>query len=174
MNDQPVSKMIRVPTPLVTYVNELSRLYRQGKTKPLLQQLQQLIAALDSTSDTQPNNLGHNIDSSLIAKLVQSVKHIESILEQTTSTTASTTASKHAIIKTDSPGAETFSLDTATDSKLDSNLGKPLGLTVAELAKELGISERQVYRLRQANQLAGWKTINGKGKALRYIPADEG
>jgi hypothetical protein len=170
MNDQPVSKMIRVPTPLVTYVNELSRVYRQGKTKPLLQQLQQLIAVFDSTSDTQPNNLGHSIDSNLIAKLVQSVKHIESILEETTSTTAS----KHAIIKTDSPGGETFSLDTATDSKLDSNSGKPLGLTVAELAKELGISERQVYRLRQANQLVGWKTINGKGKALRYIPADEG
>jgi Mor family transcriptional regulator len=170
MNDQPVSKMIRVPTPLVTYVNELSRLYRQGKAKPLLQQLQQLIATLDSTSDTQPNNLGHSIDSNLIAKLVQSVKHIESILEQT----ASTIASKSAIIKTDSTGAETFSLDTATDIKFDSNSDKQAGLTVAELAKELGISERQVYRLRQANQLAGWKTIPGKGKSLRYIPADEG
>jgi excisionase family DNA binding protein len=170
MNKQPASKMIRVPTPLIDYVNELSRLYRQGKTKPLLQQLQQLIAALDSTSDTQHNNVGNSIDSNLIAELVQSVKHIESILEQA----ASTTASKHAIIKTDSPGAETFSPNTPTDNKLDSNLQKPVGLTVAELAKELGISERQVYRLRQANQLAGWKTISGKGRTLYYIPADEG
>jgi hypothetical protein len=174
MDKQPTSKMIRVPTPLIDYVNELSRLYRQGKAKPLFHQLQQLIASFDSipdsTSNTQANNLTNSIDSNLIAELVQSVKHIESILEQT----ASTIASKHAIIKTDSPGAENFSPDTPTDSKVDSSSEDQVRLTAAELAKELGISERQVSRLRQANQLAGWKTITGKGKTLYYIPADEG
>ena len=170
MNNQPASKMIRVPTPLVSYVNELSRIYRQGKAKPLLQQLQQLISAFDSTSDTQYNSPSTTIDSSLIAELVQSVKHIESILEQI----ASTTAIKHAIIKTDSLGAENSSHNTSADSSADSNSHKQIGLTVAELAKVLGISQRQVYRLRQANQLAGWKAVSGKGKALRYIPADEG
>ena len=174
MDKQPTSKMIRVPTPLIDYVNELSRLYRQGKAKPLFHQLQQLIASFDSipdsTSNTQANNLTNSIDSNLIAKLVQSVKHIESILEQN----ASTTASKPAIILNEAPGAETFSPNTRSDSNLDSNLDKQVGLTVAELAKELGISERQVYRLRQANQLAGWKTISGKGRTLYYIPADEG
>ena len=170
MDKQPASKMIRVPTPLIDYVNELSRLYRQGKGKSLLNQLQQLIAALDSTFETQSSNAGNSIDINLIAELVQSVKHIESILEQT----ASTTASKHAIIKTDSPGAENSSADTPADSSTDSNSQKQIGLTVAELAKVLGISKRQVYRLRQANQLVGWKTVSGKGKTLRYIPADEG
>lgn len=170
MDKQPASRMIRVPTALVEYVNELSRLYRQGKAKPLLHQLQQLIAAFDSTYDTQSNNPGHSTDSNLIAELVQSVKHIESILEQV----ASTTASNYAIIKTDSPEAENSSPDTSSDSSANSNSQKQIGLTVAELANELGISQRQVYRLRQANQLAGWKAVSGKGKALRYIPADEG
>ena len=169
MNNQPASKMIRVPTPLIEYVNELSRLYRQGKAKPLFHHLQQLIAVIDSSSDTQSNQPTNAVDSNLIATLVESVKHIESILEQA----ASTIASNNAIILAEAPGAENFSPDTATDSKLDSDPGNQVGLTVAELAKELGISQRQVYRLKQANQLAGWK-IMGKGKTLRYIPADEG
>lgn len=169
MSNQPASKMIRVPTPLIEYVNELSRLYRQGKAKPLLHQLQQLIAAIDSSSDTQSSQPSNAVDSNLIATLVESVKHIESILEKT----ASTIASSSAIILVEAPGAENFSPDTPIDSKLDSDSGYQVGLTVAELAKELGISQRQVYRLKQANQLAGWKTM-GKGKTLRYIPADEG
>jgi len=170
MNNQPASKMIRVPTPLIEYVNELSRLYRQGKAKPLFHQLQQLIAAVDSSSDTQSSQSSNPIDSNLIATLVESVKHIESILEQA----ASTIASKNTIILVDAPGPENSSPDTPADNSADSNLQKQIGLTVAELAKVLGISERQVYRLRQANQLVGWKTVSGKGKTLRYIPADEG
>jgi excisionase family DNA binding protein len=161
--------MIRVPTPLIEYVNELSRLYRQGKAKPLFHQLQQLIAAVDSSSDTQSSQSSNTIDSTSIATLIQSVKHIELILEQA----ASKVASNNAIILVEAPGAENFSSDIATDSKLDSTLEKQAGLTIAELAEKLGISQQQVYRLRQANQLAGWKTM-GKGKTLRYIPADKG
>lgn len=169
MNNQPASKMIRVPTPLIEYVNELSRLYRQGKAKPLLNQLQQLISAIDSSSDTQPNQPGSTTDINSIATLIESVKHIESLLEQA----AITIASSNAIILVEAPGVKNFSSDSATDITSDSNSKGQVGLTVAELAKELGISQRQVYRLKQANQLAGWKTM-GKGKTLRYIPANEG
>lgn len=168
MNNQPASKMIRVPTPLIEYVNELSRLYRQGRAKPLFHQLQQLIANFDSSSDTQSNQPDYATDINSIATLIESVKHIESLLEKAASKIAST----NAIILVEAPGAENSSPDIATDSKFDSNSVNQVGLTVAELAEELGISQRQVYRLKQANQLAGWKTM-GKGKTLRYIPADE-
>ncbi|MBW4505092.1 MAG: hypothetical protein KME64_01015 [Scytonematopsis contorta HA4267-MV1] len=41
------SQMIRVPTPLISAVRELSRLHRQGHTNELLQGLDELILALD-------------------------------------------------------------------------------------------------------------------------------
>ncbi len=142
MDKQPASKMIRVPTALIKFVVELSRLYRQGKAELLFQELASLIAKIDSGSDNHPNNTINHADSKLIADLIRRVEHLESLVQPTSSTT-------------DSP--RNFS-----------------GLTSAQLAKELGISQRQVSRLQQANQLSGWKAIPGKGKSLRYIPADEG
>jgi hypothetical protein len=141
MNKQPASKMIRVPTALIKFVVELSRLYRQGKAELLFQELASLIAKIDSHSDNHPNNTVNDADSKLIADLIRRVEHLESLVQPTSSTT-------------DNPR----------------NLS---GLTSAQLAKELGISQRQVSRLQQANQLSGWKAIPGKGKSLRYIPADE-
>jgi hypothetical protein len=44
------SQMIRVPTPLISAVRELSRLHRQGYTNELLQGLDELILALDWNS----------------------------------------------------------------------------------------------------------------------------
>lgn len=44
------SQMIRVPTPLIPAVRELSRLHRQGRTSELLHSLDELILALDSNS----------------------------------------------------------------------------------------------------------------------------
>ncbi|ODG98422.1 hypothetical protein A4S05_08795 [Nostoc sp. KVJ20] len=44
------SEMIRVPTPLIPAVRELSRLHRQGRTSELLHSLDELILALDSNS----------------------------------------------------------------------------------------------------------------------------
>ena len=135
MDKQPASKMIRVPTALIKFVVELSRLYRQGKAELLFQELATLIAKLDGGSDTSANHTINPVDSELIADLIQRVEHLESLVQP------------------------------------PDNLP---GLTSAELAKKLGISQRQVSRLQQANQLSGWKAIPGQGKSLRYIPADEG
>jgi septal ring factor EnvC (AmiA/AmiB activator) len=44
------SEMIRVPTPLIPAVRELSRLHRQGLSSELLHSLDELILALDSNS----------------------------------------------------------------------------------------------------------------------------
>jgi hypothetical protein len=48
MPDEPVSQMIRVPTPLVDAVRELARLHRAGRTKAVLEGVQRLITAIDS------------------------------------------------------------------------------------------------------------------------------
>ncbi|MBD2525631.1 MULTISPECIES: hypothetical protein [unclassified Nostoc] len=44
------SEMIRIPTPLIPAVRELSQLHRQGRTSELLHSLDELILALDSNS----------------------------------------------------------------------------------------------------------------------------
>jgi len=143
MNKEPASKMIRVPTALIKFVIELSRLYRQGKAELLFQELASLIARIDGNSDSHPNSTVNNVDSKLIADLIRRVEHLESLVQ---------------------PGHNTA----------DNNSTNLSGLTSAQLAKELGISQHQVSRFQQANQLSGWKAIPGKAKSLRYIPADEG
>ncbi|MEI2578552.1 hypothetical protein [Scytonema sp. PRP1] len=50
LNENKPSEMIRVPTPLIPAVRELSRLHRQGRTSELLHSLDELILALDSNS----------------------------------------------------------------------------------------------------------------------------
>ncbi|MBR8840190.1 MAG: hypothetical protein DSM106950_40920 [Stigonema ocellatum SAG 48.90 = DSM 106950] len=47
----PPSQMLRVPTPLIEAVQELSRLHRLGYTNAVLQGLQELISEIDSSSD---------------------------------------------------------------------------------------------------------------------------
>ncbi|MBO3463273.1 hypothetical protein G7B40_037780 [Aetokthonos hydrillicola Thurmond2011] len=47
----PPSEMLRVPTPLIEAVKELSRLHRLGHTNAVLQGLQELISAIDSSND---------------------------------------------------------------------------------------------------------------------------
>ena len=48
MSDDAPSRMIRVPTPLVDTVRELSRLHRQGRTKAVIERSQKVITAIDS------------------------------------------------------------------------------------------------------------------------------
>ena len=146
MNNQPASKMVRVPTPLIKFVTDLSRLYRQGKKESLYQGLQELIAAVDSSADINQKQPAINIDNNLIAELIQRIERLEERLEQ------------H---------------DSNLDSSADSTSTSAPGLTTAELAKKLGISQRQLYRLKKDNQLHGWKAITVKGKTLRYIPTSE-
>ena len=47
----PPSQMLRVPTPLIEAVKELSRLHRLGHTNAVLQGLQELLSKIDSNND---------------------------------------------------------------------------------------------------------------------------
>lgn len=55
VDDNKPSAMVRVPTPLIPAVRELSRLHRQGRTSEVLQCLDELILALDNSSDSTSN-----------------------------------------------------------------------------------------------------------------------
>jgi len=72
MSDDLPSRMIRVPTPLVYSVRELSRLHRQGRTKAVLEGIQKLITAID-------NNTVIDIDSvsNTISNLTQRLDRLE-------------------------------------------------------------------------------------------------
>ena len=50
---KPPSQMIRVPTPLIGAVRELSRLHRQGRTTEVLKGLEELIFTLESSSSSR-------------------------------------------------------------------------------------------------------------------------
>jgi hypothetical protein len=76
MNQQPASKMLRVPTPLIEWVNQLSRLYRQGKKEALFQGLSELISAIDSSEMESAITLS-SIDSKVISELIQRVDRLE-------------------------------------------------------------------------------------------------
>jgi hypothetical protein len=65
--------MIRVPTPLVDAVRELSRLHRQGRTKAVLERIEKLVAAIDSETDIDIDSV-----SQLISKLTERLERLES------------------------------------------------------------------------------------------------
>jgi uncharacterized coiled-coil protein SlyX len=67
-----LSKMIRVPTPLVEAVRELSRLHQQGRTKAILDGVQRLVTAIDSETDMDIDNV-----SQLISRLTERVDKLE-------------------------------------------------------------------------------------------------
>ena len=66
------SEMIRVPTPLIPAVRELSRLHRQGLSSELLHSLDELILALDS------NSRSANSTSQTLLAICSRLDHIES------------------------------------------------------------------------------------------------
>lgn len=68
--DEPVSQMIRIPTPLVDAVRELARLHRQGRTKAVLEGVQKLVAAIDSEADVDIDSVSETI-SRLTSRLEQ-------------------------------------------------------------------------------------------------------
>lgn len=72
MPDEPVSQMIRVPTPLVDAVRELARLHRQGRTKAVLEGVQRLIQAIDSEADIDINSV-----SASLSKLTERLDRME-------------------------------------------------------------------------------------------------
>jgi hypothetical protein len=65
--------MIRVPTPLVDAVRELSRLHRKGRTKAVLEGIERLVAAIDSEGDIDIDSV-----AKLISKLTSRLERLES------------------------------------------------------------------------------------------------
>ncbi len=74
--------MIRVPTPLISAVRELSRLHRQGHTYELLQGLDELILALDW-------NTRRNTTSQSLSTICERLDNLESQLLGDSSNTKS-------------------------------------------------------------------------------------
>jgi uncharacterized protein (UPF0335 family) len=72
MPDEP-SKMIRVPTPLIEAVRELSRLHRQGRTKAVLEGIEKLVAAIDSELDIDIVSVTESL-----SKLTERLERLES------------------------------------------------------------------------------------------------
>jgi len=72
MSNDPRSRMIRVPTPLVDAVRELSRLHRQGRTKTVLEGIQKLITAIDSDTVIDIDSV-----SETISKLTERLDRLE-------------------------------------------------------------------------------------------------
>jgi hypothetical protein len=64
--------MIRVPTPLVDAVRELSRLHQQGRTQAVLEGIQKLITAIDSDTLIDIDSL-----SETISKLTERLDRLE-------------------------------------------------------------------------------------------------
>jgi hypothetical protein len=72
MPDEP-SKMIRVPTPLIEAVKELSRLHRKGRTKAVLEGVEKLIAGIDSEGAIDIDSMSESL-----SKLTERLEQLES------------------------------------------------------------------------------------------------
>ena len=75
----PASQMIRVPTPLVDAVRELSRLHRLGYTHAVLNGLQQVVSSIDNKADGV-GATDRKSDTELIAELIARVETLESAI----------------------------------------------------------------------------------------------
>ncbi len=71
MTDNPASKMVRVPTPLIPHVQLLIKLFRQGYAQTLFKRLEELVSTIDSEPDSTL------IDSNLIADLITRLERLE-------------------------------------------------------------------------------------------------
>ena len=67
------SQMIRVPTPLIGAVRELSRLHRQGRTSEILSGLDELILTLESSSSSR-----YNTNSKTLSEIMERLDKVES------------------------------------------------------------------------------------------------
>jgi hypothetical protein len=82
MPDEP-SKMIRVPTPLIDAVRELSRLHRQGRTLAVLEGVERLVAAIDSETDIDIDSVAQTISrlTSRLERLESEREHEEAAVD---------------------------------------------------------------------------------------------
>ena len=65
--------MIRVPTPLIEAVRELSRLHRQGCTKAVLEGVEKLVIVIDSETDIDIDSVKDSL-----SKLTERMERLES------------------------------------------------------------------------------------------------
>ena len=65
--------MIRVPTPLIEAVRELSRLHRQGRTKAVLEGVKKLVIVIDSETDIDIDSVRDSL-----SKLTKRLERLES------------------------------------------------------------------------------------------------
>jgi len=65
--------MIRVPTPLIEAVRELSRLHRQGRTKAVLEGVEKLVIFIDSETDIDIDSVKDSL-----SKLTKRLERLES------------------------------------------------------------------------------------------------
>ena len=65
--------MIRVPTPLIEAVRDLSRLHRQGRTKAVLEGVQKLVIFIDSETDIDIDSVRDSL-----SKLTERLERLES------------------------------------------------------------------------------------------------
>ncbi len=65
--------MIRVPTPLIEAVRDLSRLHRQGRTKAVLKGVEKLVIFIDSESDIDIDSVRDSL-----SKLTERLERLES------------------------------------------------------------------------------------------------
>jgi hypothetical protein len=87
----PKSQMLRVPTVLIPYVKELSRLHRAGHTDSIISGLQHLIADIQSCADSNTDsgndskvdsNIDITLDRKLIADIFKRLDQLESVVLQ--------------------------------------------------------------------------------------------
>ena len=182
MPDEP-SKMIRVPTPLIEAVRELSRLHRQGRTKAVLEGVEKLISAIDSETDIDIDIA--SISQSISERLEKVETNIESIALTITDLNvrlsdlegvgdigyAVTPLSKLELLDDISTDSETTaevgeSGDIVADSSAIAKSESPLlpqdPLTQSALAKRLGCSDKAIEKHRKQGSKEQFATWSGE------------
>lgn len=162
---QPASAMVRVPTPLIDVVKELSRLHRQGKTKPLLQALGELIAAIDS--NTESNIV--TIDSDVIADLIARVERLEAGMIQPASTSQ---RPQRRPARATAPDRE--SVDHAADGWLSQQqVAELIGVNKSTLAtKRQQMNDAEFLDYLNSKSSQRWEFDRSKGQKGMFRPLD--
>jgi hypothetical protein len=80
MPNEPVSQMVRVPTPLIEGIRELSRLHRAGRTRAVLEGIKKLVSAIDSSATVDINSVATAISTltQRLDKLERQRPHVSS------------------------------------------------------------------------------------------------
>lgn len=161
----PKSQMLRVPTALIPAVRELSRLHREGHTTTLLQSLQDIIAAIDSKTDsnfiptnTDTKHLEEKLDrlktqlKSDRQTLLQKLEKIETAI-RTTRNSQNSRSRSNSYNPHHQPTVELEAFPAE-------NLAKRLGLTAATLESErekLTTAEFIAYTRNRDPRSFGWE-----------------